>query len=187
MKRIKERQLILAVFCGGVLLGTLLANLMPKLYLPTAADLLGELDALLKGTASAYSGYFGYLLGIRLVPIAVLWICLLTPYGGEGLCVAALWYGVCCGAVISGAVLLYGIGGLLLFLTAIFPQYVFYVMIFLQMIAKHELRKNSRHGQAVILSGEIGFLLVVAVLFLAGVLLETYLNPLLLRLAFLMV
>lgn len=187
MRRITERQLIFAVFCGGVLLGTLLANLMPKLYLPIAADLLGELDILLKGTSSAYSGYFGYLLGVRLVPVVVLWICLLTPYGGEGLCVAAFWYGGCCGAVVSGAVLIYGIGGLLLFLASVFPQYMLYVLIFLQLIAKYELKKNSRHGQAWLLSGEIGFLLLVAVLFLAGVLLEAYLNPLILRLAFLMV
>ena len=187
MKRITGRQWILAIFCGGVLFGTLLANLVPKLYLPTAAELLGELATLLEGPTSAYSGYFRYLLGIRLIPILVIWICLLTPYGGEGLCVAALWYGICCGAVISGAVLLYGIAGVLLFLTAVFPQYVFYVLIYMQLIAKHELRKNRRHGQPWSFSEEVGFLLVITVLFLAGVLLETYLNPLMLRLGFLMV
>lgn len=187
LKKITERQLILYVFCGGVLMGTLLANLLPKLYLPAAAELLDALDGILNGASAAYRGYFGYLMRVRLLPVLAIWICLFSPYGVEGLCVAALWYGLCSGAVLSGAVLIYGIGGLLLFLAAIFPQYIFYILIFLQMINKYELKARTRHGQALKLSEEIGFLLVIAVLFLAGVLLEAYLNPIILRMGFLVV
>ena len=187
LKKITERQLILYVFCGGVLLGTLLANLLPTLYLPTASGLLEELKRLLNGSSVAYAGYFGYLLRVRLVPILVIWICLFGPYGAECLCLAALWYGFCAGAVLSGAVLLYGIGGLLLFLAAILPQYVFYVLIFLQLVSKYDLKSRVRHGQAFSLSQEIGFLLVAAVLFLTGVLLEAYLNPIILRMVSLVV
>lgn len=187
LKKITERQLILYVFCGGVLLGTLLANLLPGLYLPAASELLTELGELLKGSSDGYPGYFGYLLRVRLIPILTVWLSLFSPYGLECLCVAALWYGLCAGAVLSGAVLIYGIAGLLLFLAAIFPQYIFYILIFLQLITKYELRLRTRHGRALQLSDEIGFLLVAAVLFLAGVLLEAYLNPVILRLVSLVV
>ncbi|MBQ8813238.1 MAG: hypothetical protein IJZ85_01900 [Lachnospiraceae bacterium] len=187
MKKVTERQLILYVFCGGVLLGTVLANVLPKLYLPAAAELLDELDGILRGPSAAYRGYFGYLMRVRLLPMLVIWLCLFGAYGAEGLCLSALWYGLCCGAVLSGAVLIYGIGGLFLFLAAIFPQYICYFLIFMQLINKFELKSRTRHGQALKLSEEIGFLLVIAVLFLAGVLLETYLNPIILRMAFLVV
>ena len=187
MRKITERQLILFVFCGGVLLGTLLANLFPKLYLPTVTELLQDLSELLNGSSAAYSGYFRYLLGVRLISILAVWLCSLTSYGAEGFCVASLWCGLCVGSVLSGAVLLYGIGGVLLFLAAVFPQYIFYALIFLQMIVRHEIRAKQRHGHASKVSEEIGFLLVIAVLFLAGVLLEAYLNPLILRLVFLVV
>ena len=187
MKKITERQLILYVFCGGVLIVTLLANLLPNLYLPAASELMSELSELLNGSSENYSGYFGYLLRVRLLPVLAIWLCLFSPYGVEGLCVAALWYGLCAGAVLSGAVLFYGIAGLLLFLAAVFPQYIFYLLVFLQLITKYELRIRTRHGRALQLSDEVGFLLVAAVLFLAGVLLEAYLNPIILRMASLVV
>ena len=125
LKKITERQLVLYVFCGGVLIGTLLANLLPGLYLPAASELLEELGELLNDSSAAYPGYFGYLLKVRLLPILALWICQFSPYGAECLCVAALWYGVCAGAVLSGAVLLYGIAGLLMFVAAIFRSIFF--------------------------------------------------------------
>lgn len=187
MRRITARQSILFVFCGGVLLGTLLANLLPKLYLPAAMELLSELEELLQGPTAAYSGYFGYLMKVRLLPGLALWFCLFGPYGVECLCVAGLWYGVCAGAVLSGAVLLYGISGLLLFLAAILPHYAFYVLIFLQLITKYEAKRGLKRGQALQLSDEIGFLLVTALLFLTGVLLEAYLSPIILRMAALVV
>lgn len=187
MKRISGRQMILLAFCGGVLLGTLLANLLPQLYLPAAAKLLAALGDMLKGPSDIFAGYFRYLLRIRLVPLLVLWFCLFGPYGAECLCVAGLWYGVCAGAVISGAVLIYGIGGILIFLAAILPHYILYVLIFLQLIARYERKIRARRGQALQVSDEVSFLLVIAVLFLLGILLEAYLSPIILRLVALMV
>lgn len=168
-------------------MGTLLANLLPALYFPAAAELLKELQTALNAPGAARSGYFGYLLRIRLFPLLAVWFCLFGPYGAECLCVVALWYGICAGATLSGAVLICQMGGILIFFAAILPQYIFYTLIFLQLLAKQERRKNARYGQAVRLSDELSFLLVTAVLLLMGVLLEAYLNPIILRLVALVV
>lgn len=181
MRRIGNRRLLLLIFCAGVLAGTLLANLLPDHYLPTLMELTVDIRELLEGFSGRQSDYFLYLLKIRAFPILVLWASLFSAHGAEVFCVAAAWYGTCAGAVISGTVLLYGAGGILLFLTMIFPQYIFYGLIFLHLLAKLERNSLGRQTHTVQLSEEVNSLLVMAVLFLMGTLLEAYLNPILLR------
>jgi len=172
---------LLLIFCAGVFGGTLLANLLPARYLPVLSGMTVDIGELLKGFSGRQKEYFVYLLKIRAFPILVLWASLFTGHGAEVFCVATLWYGVCSGAVISGAVLLFGAGGILLFLTMIFPQYLFYGMIFVYLFAKLERNRIGRQGKTVQLSEEVNVLLVITVLFLMGTLLEAYLNPILLR------
>lgn len=187
MKRVSGRRLILWIFCIGVLGGTLLANLFSRSYLAVLSELVTEVCELLEGFSGKDSGYFIYLLKLRGLPLLVLWCCLFTPYGAEAFCVAAAWYGLCTGAVISGAVLLWGAGGVLMFLAMILPQYIFYILIFLQLIIGYERVRSVRATRTVQLSEEISDFLLMAVLFLIGVLLEAYLNPILLRMAVILV
>lgn len=183
MKRVSGRRLILWIFCIGVLGGTLLANLLSGSYLSVLSDLVTAVSDLLEGFSGKDSGYFMYLLKLRGLPVLVLCCCLFTAYGNEALCVASAWYGFCTGAVISGAVLLWGAGGVLVFLAMIFPQYIFYVLIFLQLLTGYERVRTMRTTRAAQLSEEVSDFLLMAVLFLIGVLLEAYLNPILLKMA----
>lgn len=187
MKRVDSRRLMLWIFCAGVLGGTLLANLLSGSYLSVLSELVTEVSELLEGFSGKDSGYFIYLLKLRGIPLLVLWCCLFTAYGTEAFCVASAWYGLCTGAVISGAVLLWGAGGVLVFLAMIFPQYIFYGVIFLLLVTGYERIRSMRATRTVQLSEEISEFLLMAVLFLIGLLLEAYLNPILLRMAVILV
>ncbi len=190
MRQLEGRHLMLILFGLGVLFGTVLANLLAGRYLPTLAELAKDVGECLNGFAGQANGYFSYLIKIRVLPLLILWASLFTAYSMECFCLVSVWYGLCTGAVISGAVLLYGAGGIWLFLAMIFPQYIAYGLIFLHLSAKCErsaLTRSARSVRAVQLSEELSTVLLVAVLFLLGVLLETYLNPILLRMAIIMV
>ena len=69
----------------------------------------------------------------------------------------------------------------------IFPQYLVYGLIFLHLFAKCERGISIGAGRTLQLSEEVSTALLIAVLFLLGILLEAYLNPILLKLAIIMV
>ena len=187
MRQPKVRRLLFILFGLGVLIGTLLANLFADRYLSTLAGIVREISESLTHFAGQANGYFSYLLKIRLLPLLILWGSLFTGYGLECFCVVSVWYGLCTGAVISGAVLLYGVGGIWVFLAMIFPQYLVYSLIFFHLSAKFERSILSGVARSLQLSEEVSTVLLIAVLFLLGILLEAYLNPILLKFAIIMV
>jgi hypothetical protein len=183
----KVRRLLLILFGLGVLVGTLFANLFADRYLPTLAKIAREISDLLAHFAGQANGYFSYLLKVRVIPLLILWGSLFTGYSLECFGVVSAWYGLCTGAVISGAVLLYGAGGIWVFLAMIFPQYLVYGLIFLHLFAKCERGISIGSGRTMQLPEEVSTALLIAVLFLLGILLEAYLNPILLKLAIIVV
>ncbi len=187
MRQPKVRRLLLILFGLGVLVGTLFANLFADRYLPTLAKIAREIGDLLAHFAGQANGYFSYLLKIRVIPLLILWGSLFTGYSLECFGVVSVWYGLCTGAVISGAVLLYGAGGIFVFLAMIFPQYLVYGLIFFHLSAKYERSVLVGSGRSMQLSEEVSTALLIALLFLLGILLEAYLNPILLKLAIIMV
>ena len=181
MRRIDSRQGLLLIFSVGVLVGTILTNLFSKSSFSILSDLMTDICKMLDTFSGHQKEYFFYLLKARAFTILVLWASLFSAHAAEVFCAAAGWYGVCVGAVISGVVLIGGTGGILAIPAMIFPQYIFYGLIFDRLLVRMEQPYSGRQKRGIRWTEEINTLPIVGVLFLMGTLSEAYLNPILLR------
>lgn len=181
MKRINSRQGLLLIFGVGVLVGTILTNLLSDRCFSVLSGLVTDMRKMLETFSGYQKEYFFYLLKARAFTILVLWASLFSVHCAEVFCAAAGWYGICVGAVISGAVLIGGVGGIIVVPAMLLPQYVFYWLIFDQLLVKMEQQNYGRKKHAIRWAEELNTLPVIGVLFLMGTLSEAYLNPILLR------
>jgi hypothetical protein len=133
---------------------------------------------------------FGYVLVERFSTIAFLILLSTTYIGIFALCGAVLWYGVSAGMFLSALSIRYGIKGILLALTGIFPQYLLYVPALITLLIWSEQLYRSLHttasvtpgleSRALLLRRLLTLLIIVGVIF-TGCLLESYVNPFLVR------
>lgn len=178
------------IFTVGVFAGIFCMNLGKSMLLENTG-LLDEYSlshmkyATVDGTALFY-----YVLKQRLGCILILAILATTYLGFVICCVVSLWYGVCVGAFLGAAVLRYGIKGMLLVFGGIFPQYLVYVpamiamllwcrniyrMIYLDRTLGWEGTRPFFFPKSIIQ------LVLIAAVFLVGCILESFLNPMILK------
>lgn len=180
----------LTLFTAGVFAGMVFVNLRKSIWL----DNTGLLDEYtlyhMKDMAVDNSALFYYVLRQRVGQLLVLAV-LSTTYLGLAACSAmALWYGVCAGAFLATAVLRYGMKGIFLVLTGIFPQYLLYIpaMIALLYWCRYVYRMiylDRTYGGDVekrfLLPKCLLQLLGILAVFVVGCVLESFLNPFLLK------
>lgn len=126
--RIWEGRLpLVTVFTAGLFAGMLLMNFGKSILLENTG-LLDEYTLYhMKYMTVDSSALFYYVLRNRLGRVLALAI-LSTTYLGMLVCIGTVaWYGMCAGAFLAAAVIRYGLKGILLVLTGIFPQYLIYV------------------------------------------------------------
>lgn len=111
-----------------------------------------------------------------------------TTYLGLVACMgAAVWYGCAAGAFLTALALRYGLKGILLAFTALFPHYLFYVPAALSLLGWCEELFRGIYTRGEYVAGDKGFLLkkvgrlaIVLAVLTVGCLLEGYINPYLL-------
>ncbi|MCI8893332.1 MAG: hypothetical protein HFI42_01870 [Lachnospiraceae bacterium] len=124
--------------------------------------------------------FFAYLLGER-TPIFLLFLLLAFTNLSIALGIGYIgWQGFCVGTLMSLAVMSYGIKGMLLILVGMLPHYILYfALLFLYLWLMREKRNGQRLPQAAakrrVLFCLMGLLLFLV--FLAGIFLESYVNP----------
>lgn len=96
----------------------------------------------------------------------------LSGLGGVGSLLFLIWSGVSAGIILTALSMRYGLGGILLFAGSVLPQQVFLVPGFLFLLEWCRHRKGIKKLWAAVL------------LLLFGCLMETYVNPLLMRFVF---
>lgn len=118
---------IAVIFAAGLFAGMLLMNFGKSILLENTG-LLDEYTLYhMKYMTVDSSALFYYVLQNRLKTALILAV-LSTTYLGMVVCIGTVgWYGMCAGAFLAAAVIRYGLKGILLVLTGIFPHYMIYV------------------------------------------------------------
>lgn len=181
MKKNQMEILFVIGFVTGVILPNLLwkteleANGLPGLYLLTRVS---------QGMP-ANPEYFLYVLKTRGAVYALCMLCGLSVFGVPVSVVAGIWMGFLMGAVLTVSLLEFGVEGMFLAGVLFFPQYVIYIPVSLGLYRRSfqlSLRcwKNQRlsFGER----KEYGaFCAFAGALLAAGMVLESYVNPILIE------
>lgn len=178
------------IFTVGVFAGIFFMNLGKSILLENTG-LLDEYTLYhIKYATVDSSALFYYILKRRLSSVLILAVLATTYLGFVICCGVSLWYGVCAGAFLGAAVLRYGIKGILLVFAGIFPQYLVYVpamiamlwwcrniyrMIYLDRTCGWEGTKPFLFPKSILQ------LVIIIVVFVVGCILESFLNPFVLK------
>lgn len=174
MKRRKENESRLALFlAAGFFAGILSANLQPGLYIADMGIFSGYFLEQYAAAEIRMPDYLWYVARVRAVPLLFAGAAGCTRFKKAAAAVFLLWTGFCGGLLFAAAVMKLGIRGILLCLLAMVPHFAFYAMacfVLLWYLYNYpEIRWD--------LSKTAFFLLSAAV----GVLLECYVNPVLMQ------
>lgn len=190
----KEKRLIQvggAVFFGAVLLGTIAANLIGRHSTDSFSVYLSQLQNAVNRVSFSKETYFFYLLRLRLMEAGAVWLLSMTSFGGVCLWAVILWLGFSGGVRISMATLVYGGRGILFFLASILPQIIFYIPAVLLLCGRgfgiyRFMKKQRDWGQyrRIRMTKDILMLLILILCILPGIICESYVSPLLLKLFF---
>lgn len=180
------------VFLTGMCIGILAANLFCEDYSNRVMILSSYL--LEKYPAMNIEGerLFQYCIQIRLMPVLYIGIFSLTMFGGIYLMGYLLWLGFAFGALLSVATIRFGLKGILLCVVGMLPQFIIYVPvtaaslyygneIYRRLYVEYESDIHSGRGKR---SFFLRYALIFMVLFIVsiiGVILESYVNPLILK------
>ncbi|MBQ8185000.1 MAG: stage II sporulation protein M [Lachnospiraceae bacterium] len=125
----------------------------------------------------------GYILKLRIPTLAFLWLMGLTVAGSIMVLGFSLWTGFSLGLIWTMAVTKLGMAGLLLCLMSMIPQYFVYFPTFTYGLLRiYEMAQNKKMTQnKKVLGVYVGAFLVTAGLVLVGAILESYVNPWLLK------
>ncbi|WP_122642586.1 stage II sporulation protein M [Luxibacter massiliensis] len=173
MKILHTRKQLFVFFMPGFLLGILYVNLIMKKY--TAEPGIFS-DYFLKQYEAAEivaEEYIWYLLRVRAVPFLVLLGLAFTRIRKVSSVAFLVWTGFSSGMLLSMAVLGMGIKGSILCVVGIFPQFLLYIPAYMVVIwYSYTYPQNRWNTQKSIF---------VALTMLTGLILEVYVNPLLMQ------
>lgn len=174
--RIKKSkgQLLILFLAVGFLIGILYENVLARSSVVLSDIFLrSNLELYLK-TNILSEKYLWYVAKARILLLAT--VCIFSCFRWKKLfvilCLAV--FGFFAGVMSVAAVMQLGIKGILLCIAGILPQGIFYVMAYSMLFAYWFRYPESRWNRAK--------LLFVIIMFLAGIVLETYVNPALVKL-----
>lgn len=188
IKRIKNGKLpLLPLFLAGVVLGVMIMNLGKGMLLENTG-LLDEYTLYhMKYMTVSGNVLFWYILGQRLKEAVFLTVMAVTGLGLAAVCGMCGWYGMAVGMFLSASVLRYGIKGILLALTGLFPQYLLYIpaVVLLLVSCEKMCRRLHFRGSGNMTGGPgrrnlSGLWLrfpAAILLMVLGCILEAYVNP----------
>ena len=174
MKVQQRKRFITVLYMAGFLVGIFYANLVEKKYM-TANGIFSEyfLSQYIAIDVEAEE-YILYVMKIRLLPLACLFIASQTKFKKVAVICCILWTGFSCGMLIVASVLQLGANGVLLCLIGITPHFVFYIMSYLVI-----LWYLSNFPVSTWNGGKTAFVVLTMAL---GILTEVYVNPILMKL-----
>lgn len=176
MKLERKKQGILIIFMASFLGGILYANIVADKYATvTGVFHQGLLDQYITREVVS-TDYLIYLLRNRLLPLALIGVAATTKYRKVSAALFLVWTGFSGGLLAVISVLRMGGIGMLLYLVALLPHYPFYILGYALIIWYCFKHPDSKWNP-----WKTGFILVT---FAAGIILEAYVNPIILRLVF---
>lgn len=177
------------IFLGAFAAGVFMANLMGREAVSNAGILNDYFVEKFQYAEINGENLFFYILGER-IPL-LLFLCFLafTSLGVIAGMLVLSWQGFSIGFMLSAAIAKYGIKGILLALGGLFPQYLFYapvyvlccwMTVYIRQRLFRDRREQERDKRYTYMAG----LLITAglfVVFITGIFLESYINPVILK------
>lgn len=175
------------LFCIGFLLGIVVGNF----FIPEAGGEAGIMSAYFLDKFEymeiEYSSLFVYILERRM---KIYWILTILGITGAG-CIAAwgytTWLGISTGAFLSICILRMGIMGILVGVVSLFPHYLIYVPIYILLIWRvgenAEMIKNNsmKNEKKKVICKYFIIMALASLVLLVGVILESNVNPYLMK------
>ncbi len=185
--RVKTGKLpYLSLFVIGLILGTIIMNYGKKVLLENTG-LLDEYTLYhMKYMTVDNSAFFYYLLRQRIMDVLLMVIIATTYLGVLFVAAKTLWYGAAIGMFLSAAVIRYGMKGIILVITGVFPQYIVYIPAYIILLNLCEkicrsiyFKKSSTEEISAInlIRSKIIQLLIIIGAVIIGCVLESFLNP----------
>lgn len=181
-------QMAIIIFAGFLVVGTVAVNLSGKYGQDGWKLYFTQVGEALKQENFARESYFFYVLRLRLMEVAALWLLSMTAFGAVSLWTALGWLGFTCGVRISLGTMIFGRTGIVYFLCSILPQAVFYIPVILLLGVRgfqiyFFMRKQRSWNQYrhVRMGKDILLLIILLLCLLPGIICECYINPLLLK------
>lgn len=158
-----------ALFLAGILVGTLIFNFHGGRYAEQFLIAMNVSQAGYQQVKISYGRLMWYILERRGKRFALLWFCEMTRFQRQVRYIFSLYYGLSAGILQSALCHQKGMLGVLEFLLLLFPHYIFYAL-------------DWKGMQGFMGRGRRGSLAIkIFVIFMIGVVLETYLNTAILR------
>lgn len=184
----RRREPLLFAFGAGIFLGSVWVYARKELFLETVGFLSEDLLYGMKYMTFTYDTFLFEVIKKRGIPILGIAILATTYLGVAVSYLYAGWLGLSAGMFLMTAILRYGLKGVILFLTAIFPHYLFYLPAwFLLLRGAKELccclyfpgncQRTYINGRKDEIRFGAGVLLKVSGVVIIGILLESYVNP----------
>lgn len=173
------------------IVGVLLANFMGREKIAGAGVLNDYFIEKFKYIGISRENLFFYIIGERMPMVILL---LILSFSSLGSVVGILnlgWFGLSFGFMLSASIAKYGVRGIVLIIGGMFPQYILYLMVYIGYCALNAFLGRKLHS--VIPTGSIsrqqmrmygiGLMLGIALMlvFVTGIFLESYLNPIFLK------
>lgn len=169
MKIFRTRKHLLAFFMPGFLFGVVYVNLIAKNYIAEPGIFSDYFLSQYQTVKIVAEEYIWYLVRLRVVPFLVLLGLSFTRTRKIAAVLFLIWTGISAGILISTAVISMGIRGSFLCIVGLFPQFLFYIPAYLIVLwFSWSYPKNRWNRQKT---------LFVFLAVSAGMLLELYVNP----------
>ena len=173
MRIFQTRKQLLVFFMPGFLLGIIYVNFVAKKYMAEPGIFSDYfLEQFRSATVDARE-YIWYLLKIRAVPFLGLTGLSFTKARKAASDLFLVWTGISFGILISAAILSLGLKGSLLCVVGLFPQFLFYIPAYLVLLWHcYMIPRSSWNRQKIIFT---------SLMMAAGIMLELYVNPVLVK------
>lgn len=187
---IPHKNLLLCIFSGGFLLGIIITNIFGKNYVEEMGILSDYFIQRYKYASIEKEELFFYILKRRAIVIAGIWAMGFSALGVFSVWLFIGWFGFSIGTLLTASIIRFGVGGLLFSLGAILPHYFVYVPALSLLIGKvystclkiyYPSKVIDYQNKKRIYLEYIATFLFISVVCIIGVLLESYVNPMIFK------
>ncbi len=168
--------------------GIFAANLMGREAVSNAGVLNGYFIEKFQYTTVNGENLFFYIVGERMPLLLLLFLLIFTALGILGGILMLGWQGFSIGFMLATGIAKYGVKGILLVLGGLFPQYLLYLSVYIgYCCVAVVLRQRLRGEGGVALDRRLVYgmgivaVILLFVMFAAGIFLESYVNPAILK------
>lgn len=173
MKSYIGKWILTAAFLGGLTAGILYANLTAKKYLEAAGIFSSFFLSRYPETSVDKTDFFLYILKIRLLPVLGMFLAGISGLRKAAALGVMIWYGFLAGVLFVTSIMQLGWKGMILSLLGLFPHILFYIFAYAVIIWALFAWQQVKWTP----SKTVFVILVLSM----GILMEVYVNPLILK------